>query len=90
MTEKLVEPRNSGTLENPGAGSREMATYCSYVSSSCTSHGTTLFDRKKSWSRLFGESTICQRSALEDSETVVPSDCQIDHGTDRNRWSDHD
>ena len=46
--------------------------------------------RSSSWSRLLGESTIYQESAPEVSETVIPSDWQFDHGSDRNRWSDHD
>ena len=65
-----------------------------------TSTWTTLY-AENSWMSHFkpqfifvelflGESTINQESTPAVRETVIPSDWKVDHGSDRNRWSDHD
>ena len=42
------------------------------------------------WLRLHSKSEIYQESTQEIFETVVKSDCEVDHGSDRNNWTDHD
>ena len=59
------------------------AVWCKFMNVTLSSPGS-------SWSRPYGESTSYQESAPEVSETVIPSDWKVDHGSDRNRWSDHD
>ena len=43
-----------------------------------------------SWWRLYRKFTICQESTKEIFETVVSSDWEVDHGSDRNYWTDQD
>ena len=42
------------------------------------------------WARLFTKSSIYQESTIEVCETVVSNDWEVDHGSDRNYWTDQD
>ena len=46
-------------------------------------HACHTSSRSSSWSRLYGETTIYQESVPKVSETVLPSDWEVDHGSDR-------
>ena len=43
-----------------------------------------------SWERSHRKSAICQESTLEIFETVISGDWKVDHGSNRNYWTDHD
>ena len=78
--ETKIWSQSDGSNERPRCEHSDMRYICACHSWSCSS----------SWERLHRKSAIDQESTLEILETVTSSDWEVDHGSDRNYWTDHD